>query len=358
MKPPLVLNRSNNWLIPGSPSGSRLFHVDEADQIRDCSSHIGQGYFQVIPLQDDLELGIHDYTLHQHRVIDILGRVNCLEFEFRLAGPDAGYSSFRPYFGLREFHIQPAQKRYFKVEVWLKRPALIRYFQAFIERLSPQIQGNAKRILQSIYRYQGGGSGSTPVEMLNQIFDRAKAPGPPLALEQILIDALYTEALAFNDASRRPITPDMEQVIGQILSCPYQGVTRRTYLKRQALALVGLYLEAIAQRRRHEANLDYVYQAGAILRTQMANPPAVEALARQVGTNRRKLTEGFHQLYGTTPFRYLRDCRLAQAKRLLMLSDLSVGEVAAAVGYTSGNRFGKAFCQKIGLNPKAFQMQV
>ena len=358
MKTPLVLNRSSDWLIPGSPSDSRLFHADEADQIRVCSSHIGQGYFQVIPLQDDLDLAIHDYTLNQIRVIDRPGGVNCLEFEFRLTGSDAGYSSFVPYFGLREFGIEPAQKHSLKVEVWFKRPTLITYCQALMERLSPQAQGTAERILQLISRYKVGGSGSTSVGMLNQIFDGAKTPGPQLALTQILTDALYAETSALNNASRRPLTPDMEQVIGQILSCPYQGATRRTYLKRQALTLVELYLEAIAQRHRQETNLDYVDQAGSILRTQMAHPPTVEALARQVGTNRRKLTEGFHQLYGTTPFRYLRDCRLAQAKRLLMLSDLSVGEVAAAVGYTSGNRFGKAFCQKIGLNPKAFQMQV
>ena len=60
----------------------------------------------------------------------------------------------------------------------------------------------------------------------------------------------------------------------------------------------------------------------------------------------------------TTPFGYLRNCRLLQAKRLLMAADLSVTEVAAAVGYTSRNRFATAFRQKIGLNPKALQMRV
>ncbi|MEO1297997.1 MAG: AraC family transcriptional regulator, partial [Cyanobacteria bacterium J06636_16] len=303
-------------------------------------------------------LRIHDHTLNQPRVIDRPARGNGLEFEFRLAGPDAGYSFFIPYFPLREFVIKPAQRRNFNIEVWFKRPALIMYFQALRERLSPQIKGITEHIIQSICRYQGNGSSSTPMGMLNQIFDPAKVPGPQLTLEQILTDALYAETIALkNDAARSPITPAMEQVIGRILSCPYQGATRRTYLKRQALELVELYLEAIVQRHRQEADLDYVYQASMILRSQMVHPPTITALARQVGTNRRKLIEGFHQLYGTAPFGYLHNYRLEQARRLLMTSDLAIRQVAAAVGYTSRSSFALAFRQKMGLNPKTFQME-
>ena len=352
-----IMNSADECFLPGSLNDSRLFHTDEADFIQVCSPHVGQGYRQIISLQDDVTLVIIDHTLNQPRVIDRPGRGNCLEFEFRLAGPDAGYSSFIPYFGLKEFWTKPAQKRYFNIEVWLKRPALITYFQAFLERLSPQTQGTAERIIQLIYRRHGGGSRSTPMGMLDQIFDRAKEVGPHSTFEQVLTDALYDRALALNDSARSPITPVMEQVIGQILSCPYQGATRRIYLERQALKLVGLYLEAIVQQQSQETALDYVYQAGAILRNQLANPPTIEALARQVGTNRFYLYRGFQQVYGTTPFGYLRDCRLWQARRLLMTAELSVCQVATAVGYTSRSNFALAFRQQVGLNPKTFQTE-
>ena len=136
-----------------------------------------------------------------------------------------------------------------------------------------------------------------------------------------------------------------------------RGAIRRTYLERQALKLVGLYLEAIVQQQSNAADLDYIYQAGTILRTQLVNPPTIEALARQVSTNRFYLYQGFQQIYGTTPFGYLRDCRLWQARRLLMTSDLSIRQVAAAVGYTSRSNFALAFRQQVGLNPKTFQME-
>ncbi|MEM1256680.1 MAG: AraC family transcriptional regulator, partial [Cyanobacteria bacterium P01_H01_bin.21] len=240
---------------------------------------------------------------------------------------------------------------------WVQRPTLIPYFQAFMERLSPQSRQTAERIVQLVYRYQGGGSSRTPIGMLNQIFHNAKASGHACTFEQMATDSLYADAIALLDAARNPITPTMEKVIERILSCSYQGQTRRTYLKRQAIELVALYLEAMVQRRISETQLDYIYQAGKILRKQLVNPPTIETLTRQVGTNRFYLYQGFQEIYGTTPFGYLRNCRLWQAHRLLMASDLSIGDVAAAVGYTSRSNFALAFRQKIGLNPKAFQRE-
>ena len=357
MTTPLIMNRFDDWYSPGSPSDSRLFHSDEADCIRVCSSRVGQGYSQAIPLQDDLTLAIHDYTLNQQRMIDRPGRSNCLEFEFRLAGPDAGYGSFIPYFGLKEFGIKPAQKRCFNVEIWVKRPALTTYLQAFMERLWPQTRDTAERIIQLIYRHHGGGSRSTPMGMLNQIFDCAKGLESHFALEQIVTETLCAEVIELDYAARGPITPAMEQAIGQILSCPYQGATRRTYLERKALQLVCLHLEAMLQPRISDADLSSIYQAGAILKKQIVNPPTVEALARMVCTNRKKLYQGFREVYGTTPLGYSRNCRLAQARRLLMTSALSVEEVAATVGYTNRSKFAAVFRQLIGINPKAFQMQ-
>ena len=77
-----------------------------------------------------------------------------------------------------------------------------------------------------------------------------------------------------------------------------------------------------------------------------------------MGTNRLKLNQGFHTLYGTTPFGYLRSHRLSQAKRLLMTSELSIDQIAEAVGYSSRSRFATAFRQRMGLNPKTFQRHV
>ncbi|MEM6436112.1 MAG: AraC family transcriptional regulator, partial [Cyanobacteria bacterium P01_D01_bin.115] len=105
-------------------------------------------------------------------------------------------------------------------------------------------------------------------------------------------------------------------------------------------------------------DLERIYQAGKVLTRHLQSPPSIEVLSRQVGLNRLKLNRGFHHVYGTTPFRYLRNCRLQLAQILLTTSELAVKEVAYRVGYTNCSRFATAFYQKFGLNPKAFQLQI
>jgi AraC-like DNA-binding protein len=353
----LVLNDWKNWLIPGSRNDSRLFHADRNDRVFVCPPHFGQGYIQEIPLRDDLSLFIHDYTLDRDLVIDTFGESNCVEFEFTLAGTKSGYSFFQPHFGLKKLIVKPSKKRFFKIEVIIKQETLLNYFQIFMECVSPETQSVADRVLRSLYQPQKRGSSLTPTAMLNRIFQKGITADSHLTLEEILFPTLYSDTIIFNYANRHPITPSMEEIIGQILSCPDQGATRRKYLEHRALELVFLHLQGIGQPQINQFDRDSICQAASILRNQLTHPPTVEVLAREVCSNRLKLNQGFRQVYGTTPFNYLRDCRLMTARRLLMMSDLSVSEVAAIVGYTCRSKFAIAFRKEIGINPKAYQIQ-
>ncbi|MEM7061890.1 MAG: AraC family transcriptional regulator [Cyanobacteria bacterium P01_B01_bin.77] len=353
----LVLNSWKDWLLPGSPSDTRLLHVDASDRVLVCPPDLGQGYFQEIMLRDDLVLFIHDYTLNQDLVMDLQSEGDRLEFDFPIVGPSRGYGFVVPYFGWKTLTFKHAQKRFFKVEIFFKRPTLIAYLQAFMERLSPQNQRTAEQVIRLMYCYHGGGQSSTPAGMLNRVFDRSNISDPHFIFEQIANKTLYGEMLNLGYATCSPVTPVMEQVIGQILSCPYQGITRRTYLEQKALQLVSLRLEAMVQLQSTKIDLSCIYQAAAILKKHLVNPPTIDTLARQVGTNRLYLNQGFAQVYGTTPYGYLRSCRLWYARRLLMTSDLSISHVATAVGYTCRSHFATAFRQLMGMNPKAFQME-
>ncbi|NEQ46641.1 MAG: helix-turn-helix transcriptional regulator [Leptolyngbya sp. SIOISBB] len=358
-------NQDYDWLLPSGPDNPQLLHSDRTDRVLICPPSLGQGYRQEIPLRDDLTLVIIDYTFHQDVIADVVGAGDRIEFEFHLAGPHADYSLCIPCFGLRQLGLRRAGNRVFKVEVFFKRPTLVSYAQDFMERLSPLAHRAAHHILESIYRHQVGGTSPSTAGMIQRVFaaPAASPPAmpttltPPPSLEQILTDALYNESTVLGYATRSPLTPAMRQLLEQILSCSYQGAIRRHYLTQKALKLVDLRLNALLQPPFNEAEMYCITQAATLLRTQLTHPPSLAALARQVGTNRLTLTQGFHTLYGTTPFGYLRNCRLHQARRLLMVSELSVAEVAAAVGYTSRSRFATAFRQKVGLNPKAFQMQ-
>jgi AraC family transcriptional regulator, transcriptional activator of the genes for pyochelin and ferripyochelin receptors len=62
-------------------------------------------------------------------------------------------------------------------------------------------------------------------------------------------------------------------------------------------------------------------------------------------------------VFKTTPFAYLRQYRLEQARQLLMDSEISIEQVVKAVGYSDRSRFAVAFRKQFGINPKSYQMQ-
>nr|WP_235927106.1 AraC family transcriptional regulator [Gloeocapsopsis dulcis] len=104
-------------------------------------------------------------------------------------------------------------------------------------------------------------------------------------------------------------------------------------------------------------DLECIHHAKEILIRNLDNPPSILDLARQVGLNDRKLKQGFHQVFNTTPFAYLRHYRLEQARQLLMDSEASIEQVAKTVGYGDRSRFAAAFRKQFGINPKTYQLQ-
>ncbi len=150
-------------------------------------------------------------------------------------------------------------------------------------------------------------------------------------------------------------TLEMQQLLHQILSCPFQGLMKRMYLEAKALELITLqftqFQEQNSQPKVKKGDRDRLYQAKEILIASLENPPSLRELAKQVGISDFKLKRGFRDCFGTTVFKYLHDYRLEQAKKLLLQGEMSVEQVLYQVGFASRSYFAKAFRQKFGINP-------
>ena len=101
-----------------------------------------------------------------------------------------------------------------------------------------------------------------------------------------------------------------------------------------------------------------LYQARALIESRYTEPLPLDALARAVGLSKFHLVRTFERVYGRTPHRYLTECRLRQAKRLLRSSRLSVTEVCMEVGFSSLGSFSSLFAREVGRPPQAFQRHV
>jgi len=98
-----------------------------------------------------------------------------------------------------------------------------------------------------------------------------------------------------------------------------------------------------------------VRQAMAWIHTHYAEPITRDEIARSVGISPDYLTDCFRQEMAVTPITYLRRYRIRQACELLKNSDLSITQVAMAVGFSESAHFSRTFHREIGLTPRAYR---
>lgn len=84
-------------------------------------------------------------------------------------------------------------------------------------------------------------------------------------------------------------------------------------------------------------------------------PITLEEVAGEVHVNPNYLSSLFKQKTGVGFSDYVTSVKLEKAKELLRSSFLSVGEIAAAVGYSDSKRFSKMFIRNMGIRPTEYR---
>jgi len=151
------------------------------------------------------------------------------------------------------------------------------------------------------------------------------------------------------------INAAMFNAIQDIRNCRYTGLTRRIYLESKVYELIAFIYESSengeAGHRLSKADLEKIQMAALLIRERIENPLTIIELARQVGINQSKLKNGFKVVFGTTVFGYLQEIRMAEAKKHLLDTQMSVQEISNLVGYQSMSNFSAAFKNVYGYPP-------
>lgn len=145
----------------------------------------------------------------------------------------------------------------------------------------------------------------------------------------------------------------------ELFNNPYKNELDKLYTESKTLELIHNEFSKIFLDQNNEQKIKFskedkqaIYHAKQILTNDLANPPSIKNLARQVAINQLKLKVGFRRFFNETPYNIFLEYRLQEAKKLLNTSEMNIGEIAEHIGYKYTASFTKAFTKRFGIPPK------
>lgn len=98
-------------------------------------------------------------------------------------------------------------------------------------------------------------------------------------------------------------------------------------------------------------------QAAEYLADSVQSFPSVTDVAKHFGLSRNRFTRIFTDFWHMPPQDYLIEQRILHAKRMLTDTDLTLGEIAANIGYSDHYFFSRQFKERCGIAPGAYRKQ-
>lgn len=110
---------------------------------------------------------------------------------------------------------------------------------------------------------------------------------------------------------------------------------------------------SLAARRQHEDQLVAAAQVWAAEHYDASNP--VKTMAANSGLSERGFLRRFKRATGQSPVEYIQTLRVEEAKLMLEVSDVSVEQIAAEVGYSEPSSFRTAFRKLVGMPASSYR---
>ncbi|ABK42948.1 transcriptional regulator, AraC family [Magnetococcus marinus MC-1] len=139
----------------------------------------------------------------------------------------------------------------------------------------------------------------------------------------------------------------VRRVALEILKSGYNDAGRSMFLRAK---VVELFVELLA-RPHAQGRFTAAFAARRILARDPLHMPTMAALSRMVGVTQRKLGAEFRQAFGLSVSAWLADWRLGRGLELVTADDLSMADIATALGYAHLSAFTAAFTKKFGISP-------
>lgn len=155
--------------------------------------------------------------------------------------------------------------------------------------------------------------------------------------------------------------PEMARLLWQMKTYRGSGIAASLFYEGKIAEAVAFIMEAGQQRQKArqirlpEQDISALNEVAAYLDSHYASKIPLERLAKIACMGTTKLKTSFKQFHGCTITEYIQKQRINQAKDLLVATNLTVGQVTQAVGYSTSSRFARLFCQNTGVLPVEYR---
>lgn len=120
-------------------------------------------------------------------------------------------------------------------------------------------------------------------------------------------------------------------------------------------ALAALHDAAFAGAEAAAALAPALARVTGFIEAHLGEPLPVDRLAAVAGMSRAHFVRVFSAALGQPPSDFVEGRRMERIERLLLATEMKVGEIAAATGFADGNYLAKVFRRRRGMTPLAFR---
>ena len=218
--------------------------------------------------------------------------------------------------------------------------------------MQPFIMGHVRLPIEAVQEYITAGNGKAASELLCQIVrEYIDQYHPyPSKIKELLIFCMWRICCDLDKAVSREETHRLMVNVEQMISNS-RTITELKCVIYEIFEQIRVTLED----RRRKSTDSAIEAAGEILRSEYMKPWSLADLAERVHFNPSYFSSLFKQHFGKGYADYLNDVRMEHAARMLLTSDIQVGQLANELGYQSSAYFIKVFKASFGITPNEFR---
>lgn len=289
---------------------------------------------------------------------------------FYTMNPAKGNGSFKLYFFKDMFSVETRDFVFYEDHL-LESPQLdflsVHYYASVSgEELRPyyQLSPNTLRV------HTGGGD--LPLQMMfhkNVPIQSVSISILPDYYKQYLQEKFGDEYInpfdAFKQITLETDFPDIVAILKQVQHFQGRGIAAKMFYEGKVLEVLSLIMEQAKSNqnksrkvRLSDEDIQNLQAVTAYIDNHFTFSIPLERLSHIAFMGVSKLKSSFKEYYGCNISDYVLQKRIGQAQHLLIGTDLSIGEIAKAVGYERSDSFSKQFVKITGLLPTAYRNMV